>query len=62
MFDDVEERRRIVFGFRELDRMAKHVDSLFAMVRALADDVETKSISARDSLSATLGYDSRQVS
>jgi hypothetical protein len=54
LFDDVEERCHPVSSFEELDRMAKHTDSLSAAVRALADAVKTKSISARDSLSATL--------
>jgi hypothetical protein len=54
LFDDVEERRRLVSGFRELGRMAKHVDSLSTALRALANAVKTKSTSARDSLSATV--------
>ena len=29
LFNDVEERRRLVYGFGELDGMAKHTDSLF---------------------------------
>ena len=54
LFDDVEEWRRVVFGFGELDRMVKHANSLFAALRALADAMKTKSISVVDSLSATL--------
>ena len=54
MFDDVEERRRLIFGFGELDGMAKHMDSLSTTLRALAEAIKTKSVSARDSLSATL--------
>ena len=54
MFDDVEERRRLVYGFGELDGMAKHMDSLSTTLRALAEAIKTKSVSARDSLSATL--------
>jgi hypothetical protein len=34
--------------------MAKHAGSLFAVLRALADAMKTKSVSAGDSLSATL--------
>ena len=54
LFYDVEERRRLVSGLRELDGMPKHVDSLSAMLRALADAMKTKSISVGDSLRATL--------
>ena len=54
LFDDVEERSHLISGFEELDRMAKHVDSLSAMLRGLADAMKTKSISAVESLSATL--------
>jgi hypothetical protein len=54
LFDDVEEHRHLVFGFGELDEMAKHANSLFTVLRALADAMKTKSTSARDSLSATL--------
>jgi hypothetical protein len=54
LFDDVEERRRLVSNFEELDGMAKHTDSLSIALQALADAVKTKSILARDSLSATL--------
>ena len=54
LFDDVEERRHLISGFGELDEMAKHADSLSAMLRALADAMKTKSISAGDSLSAIL--------
>jgi hypothetical protein len=54
LFDDVEEQHRLVSGFRELNGMAKHMGSLFAALRALADAMKTKSVSAGDSLSATL--------
>ena len=54
MFDDVEERRHLVFGFGEADRMAKHANSLSVVLRALANVMKTKSISAMDFLSATL--------
>jgi hypothetical protein len=54
LFDDVEERRRLVSNFRELDGMAKHADSLSTALQALADAVKTKSILAGDSFSATL--------
>jgi hypothetical protein len=54
LFYDVEERRRLISSFGELDRMAKHADSLSAVLRALADAVKTKIISTGDSLSATL--------
>ena len=54
MFNDVEEQHRLVSSFGELDRMVKHMDSLSAALRALADAVKTKSISAMDSFSATL--------
>ena len=54
LFDDVEERRRLFSGFEELDGMAKHADSLSTALRALTDAVKAKSISAGDSLGATL--------
>ena len=54
LFDNVEERRRVDSSYGELDGMVKHIDSLFAALHALADAVKTKSISVRDSLSATL--------
>ena len=54
LFDDVEERHHLVFGFGELDGMAKHVDSLSTTLCALANAMKTKSISALDSLSSTL--------
>ena len=54
MFNDVEERRGLVFVFGELDGMVKHADSLSAVLRAFGDAVKAKSITARDSLSATL--------
>ena len=54
LFDDVKERCRLIFGFEEMDEMAKHANSLFTMLRALADTVKSKSIMAGDSLSATL--------
>ena len=54
MFDNVEELHHLISDFRELDRMAKHVDSLYAMLRALVDVVKTKSILTDDSLSAIL--------
>ena len=54
LFDDVEERRHLVFGFGEADRMAKHANSLSVVLRALANVMKTKSISAMDFLSATL--------
>ena len=54
LFDDVEEWHRLVSSFGELDGMAKHADSLSAVLGALADVVKTKSILAVDSLSATL--------
>ena len=54
LFDDVKEQRRLVSGFGGLDEMAKHVDSLSATLRALVDVMKTKSVSAGDSLSATL--------
>ena len=54
MFDDVEEQRHLVPGFRELDGMPKHTESLSTTVRALGDAVKTKSTSAMDSLSAIL--------
>jgi hypothetical protein len=54
LFDDVEEQHCLVSGFGELNGMAKHVGSLSAALRALADAMKTKSVSAGDSLSATL--------
>ena len=54
LFDDVEEWCRLDSSYGELDGKVKHVDSLFATLHALADTVKTKSISVRDSLSATL--------
>ena len=54
MFNDVKERHHLVSSFEDLDGMVKHMDSLFAMLRALADTIKTKSILAVDSLSATL--------
>ena len=44
MFDDVKERHRLIFGFGELDGMAKHADSLSAALRALADAMKTMSV------------------
>ena len=43
MFNDVEERHRLIFGFGELDGMAKHADRLSAVLQALAADVKAKS-------------------
>ena len=54
LFNDVEERCRLLFSFRELDEMAKHVDSLSIVLQALANVVKTKSLSVVDYLSATL--------
>ena len=54
LFDDVEEWRRLVFSYEELDGMMKQADSLSSMLRALADAMKTKSISVADSLSTTL--------
>jgi hypothetical protein len=54
LFDDVEEQHHLVFGFRELNGMAKQAGSLSAALQALADAMKTKSVSTRDSLSATL--------
>ena len=54
LFDVVKEWRRLDSGYGELDGKVKHVDSLFAALHALADAMKTKSISVRDSLSATL--------
>jgi hypothetical protein len=54
LFDDVEERHHLVSNYEELDEMTKQADNLSSVLRALADAVKTKSISAGDSLSATL--------
>jgi hypothetical protein len=54
LFDDAEEQRHLVSGFGELDEMVKHMNSLSATLRALADVMKTKSSLAVDSLSATL--------
>ena len=54
LFNDLEEWPHLVSSFEEFDGMVNHLDSLSAVLRALADAVKTKSILAMDSLSATL--------
>lgn len=54
LFNDLEECPHLVSGFKEFDGMANHIDSLFVVLRALANVMKTKSLSVVDSLSATL--------